>query len=346
MRNQSICVGAKTAELPSGVYQLKLPFPKNPMGAGSSLGYVLVYLVEIEGGFALIDTGWNDRATLDSLVTQLGGLGLEFSDVRYVLVTHHHLDHLGLAAEVKKRSGARLAMHSLELPGTIKDFYMSLSGAPSEWFSDWLWRQGMGEADIKALPPAQSGMDKFLPPTSVDLVINGNETFHDGLADLEAIWTPGHSPGHVCIYDRRRKVLFAGDHVLPGITPHIARQPHVGGNPLGDYLDSLKKLEKLDVGLVLPAHEQAFTNLSERISELLEHHEVRLDEVAASLGKGARLAYEVCADVTWGAGAWAEMSAWDRQMSLFEALAHLEHLRSQGKVESFEEGGRTRYRLV
>ena len=345
MRNQSVCVGTEAAELPSGVYQLKLPFPKNPMGVGSSLGYVLVYLVEIESGFALIDTGWNDKVTLDSLVKQLGDLGIGFTDIRYVLVTHHHLDHLGLAGEIRKRSGGKLVMHSLELPGTIKDFYMSLSVAPSDWFNDWLWRQGMGEADLKALPSAQSGMDKFLPPTPVDIVINGNETFRDGLADLEAVWTPGHSPGHVCIYDRKRKILFAGDHVLPRITPHIALQPHVVGNPLGDYIDSLKKMEKLDVCLVLPAHEQAFTNLSGRIAELLEHHDMRLNEVVSSLESGHKLTYEVCAGVTWGSGGWAEMSPWDRQMSLFETLAHLEHLQSQDRVESFDEQGRTYYRL-
>jgi glyoxylase-like metal-dependent hydrolase (beta-lactamase superfamily II) len=332
-------------ELPSGIYQLKLAFPKNPLGAGSALGYVLAYLVEIEGGFVLIDTGWNDEGTLNSLTEQLRTIGVGFDDIRYVLVTHHHLDHMGLAAEVRERSGGRLAMHSLEMPGTIKDYYMSLSSTPSDWFRDWLRSHGMPQADLDALPPAQSGIDRFLPPTSVDIVINGGESRHDGLVDLEVVWTPGHSPGHICVYDRRRKVLFAGDHLLPRITPHISLQPHVQGNPLGDYLNSLRALQKLEVSLVLPAHEHAFTNLDERISELLEHHHGRLNEILGSLGGGPKVAYEVSADVTWDVGSWSEMSPWLKQMSLFETLAHLEHLQVEGKVQVLERQGRTYYQL-
>ena len=330
-------------DLPSGIHQLKLPFPKGPMGVGGSLGYLLAYLVEIEGGYVLIDTGWEGEDTLKALTGQLDGIGVGFDEIRYVLVTHHHLDHMGQAAEVRERSGAWLVMHSLEMPGTIKDYYMSLSDTPSDWFRDWLRSLGMPQGDLDALPPAASGMDTYLPPTSVDIIINGGESRHDGLADLEAIWTPGHSPGHVCIYDRRRKVLFSGDHVLPGITPHISLQPHVGGNPLGDYLSSLRTLQGLAVSLVLPAHEYAFTDMHGRIAELLEHHRVRLAEILGSLGSASRAPYEVCADVAWDVGGWGDMSPWLRQMGLFETLAHLEHLRSEGKVDASQRQGRTYY---
>src|ERR1700676_4641013 len=118
----------------------------------------------------------------------------------------------------------------------------------------------------------------FIMPVP-DMRVEAGETIHLPGWSLRTIWTPGHSPGHVCFYSEDRKLLISGDHVLPRITPNISVHTQQPSNPLGDYLESLLKLQNLSTDEVLPAHEYRFSDLKGRLEEIIAHHADRLEEI-------------------------------------------------------------------
>src|SRR5205823_6408166 len=141
---------------------------------------------------------------------------------------------------------------------------------------------------------------------------------------FQIVWTPGHSAGHICLYEPDRRLFMSGDHILDPITPNIGLHAQSMGNPLSDYLDSLELVRELDVELVLPAHGQQFEGLRRRVDELLAHHEERLDEVRAAVADGPATAYEIASHMRWGRSgeAWQTMAPFQQRMAVTEALAH------------------------
>jgi glyoxylase-like metal-dependent hydrolase (beta-lactamase superfamily II) len=150
--------------------------------------------------------------------------------------------------------------------------------------------------------------------------------------DLQAIWTPGHSPGHLCFYESRQELMLSGDHVLPRITPNIPFHPQAGANPLGDYLDSLDKLEPYEVSEVLPAHEYRFDDLHARLEELRQHHRERFGEVIAILREGRHTAWDVASHMKWSRP-WDDIAGFMRRAAVGEAVSHLRVLEIDGVVQ-------------
>jgi glyoxylase-like metal-dependent hydrolase (beta-lactamase superfamily II) len=154
---------------------------------------------------------------------------------------------------------------------------------------------------------------------------------------LRAVWTPGHTPGHLCFYDERQEVLLTGDHVLPRITPHIGLPPTVEGDPLGDYQASLRTLAGYNPAEVLPAHEYRFADLGDRIEVLLGHHRTRLAEIEHAVASGSGLStWDISAALTWSRG-WEQTRGAARQSAISETWAHLIHLAGRQRV--INEGG-------
>jgi len=176
-----------------------------------------------------------------------------------------------------------------------------------------------------------------------DVLLEGGETFSTGNATLETIWTPGHTPGHVCFYDRENQMIFTGDHILPVITSNVSTRMASDDDPLGDYLDSIGKLRALDVTLVLPAHQHHFTDLSGRLAELDAHHEKRLGAVLAACAGPGVTGYIVASKVPWDVGTWDEMEPFLRRAALGETLSHLEYLRRRGEVRRFRDDPHARW---
>jgi glyoxylase-like metal-dependent hydrolase (beta-lactamase superfamily II) len=160
------------------------------------------------------------------------------------------------------------------------------------------------------------------------------------------LWTPGHSPGHICFYERTQRVILTGDHVLPSITPNVGLHPQQLGNPLGDYLASLKRLEPLEVDDVLPAHQHSFKDLRTRLRELAEHHYERLDEMLAIVGDGHASGYDVASAVVWTIGTFDSFSPWMRRAAISETLAHLEYAVQEGRLRQVREGNIVKYERV
>jgi glyoxylase-like metal-dependent hydrolase (beta-lactamase superfamily II) len=158
---------------------------------------------------------------------------------------------------------------------------------------------------------------------------------------FRCIETPGHTAGHVCLYEPAKRILMCGDHILRDITPNITLSVEER-NPLKEYLKSLDKVYDLDVELVLPGHRSIFRNQKERIRELKEHHQARLTEVISILGKGRQDAYRITSQMTWDIGykAWGLFPPAQKLFAFGEAMAHLKYLQEEEKVGwEMEKGG-------
>jgi glyoxylase-like metal-dependent hydrolase (beta-lactamase superfamily II) len=197
---------------------------------------------------------------------------------------------------------------------------------------------------------SSDSMQRFSPPTPPDVTFHDHETVSTGVFDLQVVWTPGHSPGHICLYQPTQKILFSGDHILPIITPNISLRPQSSPNPLGEFIQSLRKVEQLDVKLVLPAHEQIFTDLPKRVEEIIDHHEHRSGEIMATMRTGPKTAYEISKEVTWmpelGGVPFMELALWDRRSAVSETLAHLESMRADGKLETVQKNSIIYYKRI
>jgi glyoxylase-like metal-dependent hydrolase (beta-lactamase superfamily II) len=318
-------------EVTPGIYRMPLPLPV------PDLSHINTYLVKGDEGCLLVDTGWNTPESFDSLKEQLAELGIEGREISQIVVTHVHPDHYGLAGKIKSLFGATIYFHHLE-----KDFietrYVNMEELIQE-LGQWLQRNGVPPERLADLKQASLPMLKFVTPTMPDTTLYGGETITCGDFNFEVMPTPGHAPGHVCLYEPDKKILFSGDHILPTITPHVGLHPQSGPNPLGDYLDSLERLKKLEVKLVLPGHEQPFTEFRERIEGISLHHKLRNAEILAALDSDTKTAFELTTGITWlhdvnGVG-WYKLGSWDKRMAILETLAHLEAMRASGELDKF-----------
>ncbi len=298
-----------------GLWSIPVPIPDNP------LRYVLVYALELDGGgVALVDAGWNTEDAWSALSDGLATAGGSMSDVRAVMVTHIHPDHYGLAGRVREASGAWIGLHPAdavmlearygdtdELLATMSHF-LAESGVPADKLPD-----------LAASSMAVKSMVTMAVPDVL---------FEDGKAidlpgwPLRTIWTPGHSPGHVCFYSDERRLLISGDHVLPRITPNISAHSQQVANPLGDFLESLTKLKDVPAEEVLPAHEYRFAGLQDRLDELIAHHADRLDEIERVVtDHPGTTAWEITLRLRWSRP-WDEILGFMQRQANGETVAH------------------------
>jgi glyoxylase-like metal-dependent hydrolase (beta-lactamase superfamily II) len=274
-------------------------------------------------------------------------IGLGFENIALILITHFHPDHYGLAGRLVQASGAKVALHQIE-----KDFidsrYMNMDGLLDQT-AGILRTNGVPEKDLPRLQKASLGVRRYVSPVSPEVVLRGGEVINQGPFQFEVVWTPGHSPGHVCLLERSRKVLISGDHVLPATFPNVGLHSQSGPDPLPNYLRSLRALEELDVNLVLPAHEHVFSGLKPRVQEILHHHDERKKAIVTALSEGPQTAYEVSLKIPWIVNgitmSFDQLQALDRRLAVMSAMAHLEPLHSEGTAEKAQRDGVIVYSL-
>ncbi len=328
-----------------GIYMVKVPLLIGSLQRDRDF-QTLSYLIDTGSGWLMVDSGYNDAGAFDILCRRVSEIGLSIKDIRWLFLTHYHPDHSGLAKHIKDASGAQVIIHRADW-----DILQHTVGPNKVWNLDGLveWAKCLG------VPPGvlqnfydMASFGRALFPTGLepDVVLDNNESqvIHD---QFRAILTPGHSPGHICLHDRERRILFSGDHVLVDITPHISPSHLTSYNQLGQYLEALRKVQPLDVDQVLPAHERPFDGLAKRVDEILVHHEQRLAEVIDGLSdRTAATPWDLAEKVSWDVGTWAEMDATNRVLAVRETLAHLEYLESNGQVGRTQSGPVNIYRLV
>jgi len=326
-------------EIIPGIHQLKLPLKDNP------LEYINAYLVKGTEGWVLIDTGWYDQESFDAFTEHLKNIGVGFKEINLIICTHIHPDHFGLAGRLKEACEAELAIGEVERE--IIDLIADQGSGLFENLNQWMLANGVPGDHLFHFNEASSEALNLIIPAVPERGLKDGEVISTGLFDLEVIWTPGHSPGHICLYEANKRILFSGDHILPVTTPNISIHVEEHGDPLGSYLDSIQKIRHLNMSLGLPAHENIYTDLPKRLDELLNHHEARKAEIIEALNSRPKTAFEVSAEITWMEGmiTWDELLPIDRRIAVTEALAHLESLRVENRVSRFEESDFFYYQL-
>lgn len=304
------------------VLSLALPLP-------FELESVNIYLVALDSGFLLVDCGMATDPAFETLRAAMGERGIAWRDIRQIVITHMHPDHMGLAARILELTGAGLGMHQAEADHLAQ---VRRGGRRLPWLADVYSQSGVP-------PPLEIAMEKHfavirenfhdLAPTRL---FAGGEELETALGPLEVVWTSGHSPGHICLYSRQRRLLFSGDQIIENITPNIAWHPR--RDMLAEFLESLERLAALDIDLILPSHGEPFRGHRAWIAETIGHHQERCDEILHLLEQSPRTAHQMV-----GAMWPRRLSPINHHFAIFEVLAHLEHLQRQGKVRNRGENG-------
>lgn len=239
-------------EIMPNLYKIDVVLPENPLKSLNA------YLIKGQDRHLLIDTGFNRQECLQDLTNGLARIGVKMSETDYFL-THLHADHTGLVS-VLADPNARVYCSELDA------MLIKLFKLPSKWNEMERMMNKYGFPAEKNIVMAKINPAKNYAPVKeirFTCVSDGN-TLVVGDYSLTCIYTPGHSPGHMCLYDRENKILFSGDHVLGDITPNITKWVDVKDS-LGQYLTSLNRLVDLDAELILPGHRRPFKDLNKRI---------------------------------------------------------------------------------
>jgi len=302
-----------------GVHQLKLPVP-------FPLRFVASYLIEGDDGWTVMDPGFDYPPAREAWESEAARMDLDLDrDVARIIVTHLHPDHIGLARWLEDRSGAPVWMLEDEISNAR---HVWDPARDSDGFARYMMRHGM-DAETAGATASTTRLGIRLPKRLASL--RPEDRIQLGGSETRVIHTPGHSDFHFVLHDERRRLLFAGDHLLLEITPNIGLWTYTAPRPLQRYLDSIKGLRGLDVDLVLPGHGPLFHDLDGRIDELVLHHEERLSVMHEAFAGEPATAFEIARRVFP-----EELSDHQLRFALAETLAHLQHLADEGRAERLD----------
>jgi glyoxylase-like metal-dependent hydrolase (beta-lactamase superfamily II) len=285
--------------------------------------------METDRGPYIVDAGWDTDEAYDTLVAGLARAGFAMADVQGVLVTHIHPDHYGLAGRVREASGAWIGLHPAD--AALIHFRYMEPAALIEGMGTQLTLLGVPDDERTQLESASMPVRPFVWAVEPDILIEDGDKPEVPGWDVHAIWTPGHSPGHLCFWEAGHRLMLSGDHVLPRITPNVSLHPQSGENPLGQFLESLDKVGGYDAEEVLPAHEHRFVNLSGRVAQLKAHHEERLVEALDAIRSGSDTAWEIAGKMSWSRP-WNRIEGFMRRAAVTEIFAHLRLLERRGQL--------------
>jgi glyoxylase-like metal-dependent hydrolase (beta-lactamase superfamily II) len=309
---------ATTEKILPHLYVIEVPLPKSPLKALNS------YVIKGSDRALVVDTGFNRPECLAALRQGLHELQVDLDHTDF-FITHLHADHLGLVSQLV-RPGQTVYFNApdAEIVRNWKGWDDMVADAGRNGFPADSLRN-----TIHSHPGYRFGPDKLPELTLLkdgDVLDIGDYRFH-------CIFTPGHTPGHLCLHERQKHLFVAGDHLLHDITPNITGWRE-SVNPLRNYLESLEAVKGLEVDLVLPGHRRRFDNHTERIVELRHHHQKRNEEILAILRGGAQNAYDIAARMTWDldCSSWEDFPLPQKWFATGEALAHLRYLEEEGKV--------------
>lgn len=308
-------------EIAANLYKIEIPLPK------ISLKSINSYVIKAKDRNLIIDTGMNREECMNAMEVGLKRLGVDLRKTDF-FITHLHVDHLGLVSNLTT-DHSTIYFNQPDADrfnrfrfGTLWDdmiHYTRLNGFP--------------ENEIREMLPDHPaylyGLKEHLPFK----FLKDADTIAIGSYLFRCVETPGHSKGHMCLYEPNAKIFVSGDHVLKDITPTVSLRSDEE-NPLKEYLASLDKVYELDIDLVLPGHRRVFRNCKERIEELKRHHQERLDEILSILEKGSKNAYQVASQMSWDIvyDSWDLFPVLQKWFATGEAISHLKYLEEEGKL--------------
>ncbi len=305
-------------EYSPNLYRIEVPLPQSPLKAINS------YVIKTTERSLIIDTGMNRKECMEALSAGLKELGIDLTKADF-FITHLHADHLGLVSS--------LATDTSTIYFNQPDANRVNSAQFGRSNPDSARANGFPEDKLQDAFRNHPGY-RYGPRGHLDFTILGEgDTVSIGDYRFSCIETPGHTKGHLCLYEPGKQLFISGDHILIDITPNISLWS-ADENPLNEYLLSLDKVYNLDVKLVLPGHRSAFSNYRERIRELKQHHQARADEVLAILRKGSNNAFQVASQMSWNltCESWDLFPVPQQWFATGETLAHLKYLEENGKV--------------
>jgi glyoxylase-like metal-dependent hydrolase (beta-lactamase superfamily II) len=300
-----------------------VPIPDSP------LRYTLSYAFLGSTGVVVVDPGWDTADGRQALTAGLDAAGARVQEVAGVVVTHIHPDHHGLSGWLRETSGAWIGMHPAEAETLPARAWRHRSAAAD---GDWLRQHGVPDDDAAEITIDYAQVAHVLAMAEPDRHLNDGDRLPIADHDVRAVWTPGHTPGHLCLHDAAAGVLLTGDHLLPRISPNIGIHSPRDGEPLTQYLESLDRTAAFAADEALPAHEYRFRGLDRRAAALKDHHEERGKEVLAAVDQLPHpTTWAIAAELTWSRG-WPALHGMMRRMALAETVAHLRHLVSTGTL--------------
>jgi len=318
---------ATVEEVAPGVHRIPLPLPNDNLRA------VNVYAVADGSGLLLIDSGWAVPDARERLDGALKSLDCSFGDIHRFLITHLHRDHFTQAITLRREFGTRVSLGGGERPSL--EILQDPDRPPLEPQLRQLCRYGAASL-VEGIVASMAGHE---PPDRSewelpDDWLEGGEVVVAAGRELAVIETPGHTRGHVVFHDLDARLLFAGDHVLPTITPSIGFEPLLSPDPLGEFLGSLARVREREDALLLPAHGPVAPSVHARIDELVDHHGRRLAETEAAVADGAETSFEVACRLRWTRRERKldELDLFNQMLAVAETGAHLALLIAQRRI--------------
>jgi len=308
-------------ELLPELYRVEIPLPRSPLKALNS------YIVKGRERFLIIDTGMNREECLRPMRSALQKLGIDLNKTDF-FITHLHADHSGLVG-VLASDTSKIYFNKTEAS------FVNFQPNEDYWMKHFIFyaSHGFPEDEMKRVWEGHPGYRYSSRRQITFSVMEEGDNIEVGNYLFRCIETPGHSPGHMCLYEASQKILICGDHILFDITPNITHWEQLE-NSLKHYLKNLDKVKALDVNLILPGHRNIWNDHRKRIGELQEHHRDRLDEALAAVQDGGKTAWEVAPYITWDidCNSWAEFPSLQKFFAVGETIAHLDYLAADGKV--------------
>lgn len=305
----------------AGIHRLAIPTP-------FAVGRVNVYLIE-DDPLTLVDAGPNSGTSLDELQRGIAGLGHSLEDIELVILTHQHIDHLGLVSLVAAHSGAEVAAIDAAVP-YVESFSLEAQ-ADDDFARDMMLRHGIPEDVVTALSSVSRAFRAWGSRVEVTRVLTDGEQMRFRDRTLEVHHRPGHSPTDTVFHDHERRILIAADHLLKHISSNpLITRPRNGTQErpqaLVTYLESLRATRAMDAGLVLPGHGDPITDHRSLIDDRFALHERRATKIQRLIAERPRSAYEI-AQALWG-----NIAVTQAYLTLSEVLGHMDILMNDGRA--------------
>ncbi|CAA9503508.1 MAG: hypothetical protein AVDCRST_MAG85-1913 [uncultured Solirubrobacteraceae bacterium] len=300
------------------------------------VGRVNTYLVE-DDPLTLVDTGPNSGKALDELEQAIAALGHRVEDLGLIIVTHQHIDHMGLVDILARRSGAEVAAIASLGPWLAE--YSLRMNEEDEFAEALMKRHGVSDETCMALRAVSAAFRGWGAPSTVTRLLDDGEVLALRDRKLSVHHRPGHSPTDTVFYDAERREMLGGDHLIG----HISSNPLITKaepRALIAYLDSLRKTAEMDVDVVWPGHGDPVRDHRDLIESRFRMHERRAAKIRRVLEDGPRTAHEIAT------GMWGNLAVTQAYLTLSEVLGHLDLLRDRGEVVEDDDGPVSRFAVA